>query len=175
MKPLFKNISPVYIAVVVILMIGVGSEAFGQRSRRTRRTSSASVEKAQVRQAAEKVAIQVKNLSKFVFVLGGVAKGLEEMDEDIRAGKASREMADRNRQFKNDVLRSIRSLRAGLVKLEVDFRAKAPLKKYLIHIRGITDQSARAEDLALAGQFSNAGKELLLVLERLADVLVELP
>jgi len=160
---------------VSALFFGLSPNVFAQRSRRTRRTAASAVAKVQVRQAAEKVAIQIKNVSKFVFVLGGVAKGIEDLDKDIREGRASREVADQNRQFKSDILRSIRALRAGLVKIEVDFRAKPALRKYLIYVRGLTDESARAEDLALAGQFSNSGKELLLIVERLADVLVEMP
>jgi hypothetical protein len=128
-----------------------------------------------VRAGAEAVNIQVKNLSKFLFVLGGVAKGIEDIDKEIREGRGTRELEQQNRQFKNDVLRSIRALRAGLVKLEVDFRAKPTLRKYLPHIQGITDDSGRAEDLAMAGQFNASGKELLLIIEKLADVLLELP
>ena len=66
-------------------------------------------------------------------------------------------------------------MRAGLVKLEVGFRAKPPLQKYQNFIRGITDQSGAAEDFASQGRIKRSGQELLLIVEKLADVLVELP
>lgn len=159
---------------VLLLLLTLSSGIYAQRSR-PRSTPTVVTQGTEVRQAAEAVSIQVKNLSKFLFVLGGVAKGIEDIDKEIREGRATRELEDQNLQFKDDVLRSIRALRAGLVKLEVDFRAKPALRPYLVHIQGITEESGRAEDLAIAGQFTNAGKELLLTMEKLADVLVELP
>ncbi|MEZ5345913.1 MAG: hypothetical protein R2681_10205 [Pyrinomonadaceae bacterium] len=127
------------------------------------------------KQGAKDVGVQLKNISKFVFVLGGIATGIEEIDKDVRSGKASKEFADKNAAFKSDVIRSIRALRAGLVKLEVDFRVKEGLKPYLVNIQGIIDDTARAEDSALAGRFNQSGKELLVVVEKLTDVLVEMP
>ncbi len=155
--------------VVLMTVLVLFSSASAQRNRSTPATSP------EVRKAAEAVAIQVKNVSKFVFVLGGVAKGIEDIDKAIAEGKASRELRAQNQQFKDDVLRSIRAMRAGLVKIEVDFRAKPELRKYLVHIQGITDDSGRAEDLAMSGQFTASGRELLNILEKLADVLVEMP
>lgn len=141
--------------------------------------AKAAAEKAQmeadIKKGAEDVAIQIKNLSKFVFVLGGISRGIEEIDNDVKDGKASKEVARKNAEFKANVVRSIRALRAGLVKLEVDFRAKPALRTYLSSIQGITDQSGRAEDLAIAGQFNRSGRELLLIVETLADTLVALP
>lgn len=157
-------------AALMIIVIGSGSSAFGQRSR-----SRAASTKTEVRAAAEAVSIQVKNLSKFLFVMGGVAKGIDDLDKEIREGRGNRELEAQNRQYKDDVVRSVRALRAGLVKLEVDFRAKPALRPYLKYIQGITGDSALAEDLAVEGKFTASGRQLLMILEKLADVLVELP
>lgn len=158
------------ILLFVACFLTLVPEASAQRTRS--RTSPPANE---VRAAAEAVSVQVKNLSKFLFVLGGVARGIEDIDKEIQAGRASRELQQQNRQFKDDVLRSIRALRAGLVKLEVDFRAKPELRPYLPQLQGITDDSGVAEDLALSGQFTASGRELLNIMEKLADALVELP
>ncbi len=157
-----------FLAAFAAILVVV-SDVSAQRNRNT------SAQSAEVREQAEAVGIQVKNLSKFLFVLGGVAKGIEDIDKEISEGRASRELRTQNEQFKDDVLRSIRALRAGLVKLEVDFRAKPALRPYLSHVQGITDDSGRAEDLALGGQFRASGRELLLILEKLADALVAMP
>lgn len=152
------------------------ADAQAQRKKKRPRTTTTKVNNtAEIKKGAEDVGIQVKNVTKFVFVLGGVAKGIEAIDKDIKAGKASREIANQNAQFKQDVITSIRALRAGLVKLEVDFRTKPALKPYLVNIEGIIQQSARAEDLAMIGQFTGAGQELLLVVETLTDTLVAMP
>ena len=169
----------VLVAFAISLLLGFGIEANAQRkskSKRTRKaTSKTNTLLGQRRKGAEDVAIQIKNLSKFVFVLGGVASGIEQIDKDVREGKASRETADKNNRFKADVIRSVRALRAGIVKLEIDFRTKPGLKPYLRTIQGIINGSAKAEDNALAGNFRQAGNELLLVVETLTDVLVEMP
>jgi hypothetical protein len=158
------------LAAVLIFATGV----FAQRTR-VKTTESIPRQTNEVKQAEEAVSIQIKNVSKFVFVLGGVARGIEDIDKEIKAGRASNELKAQNQQFKDDVLTSIRALRAGLVKLEVDFRAKPALRKYLPQIEGITDQSATVEDLAYSGQLTASGRELLLIVEKLADTLVAMP
>jgi hypothetical protein len=172
-----KNLLVFVFAMSFIFGLSIQAEAQRKR-KRTRtvpKTTTSVTDDATLKKGAEDVGIQVKNVTKFVFILGGVAKGIEDIDKDIRDGKASREVADKNAQFKADVLRSVRALRAGLVKLEVDFRTKDPLKKYLVNIQGLTQQTYKAEDLAGAGQFTESGKQLLLVVETLTDTLVAMP
>src|SRR5690606_28113985 len=123
---------------------------------------------AQAKTGAEKVSIQLKNVSKFIYVLGGVARGIEDLDKDPKANRNARAENEAN---KRKVIQTIRNLRAGLATLEVDFRTQTALKRHLRHIQGITDLSSEAEDLALAGRFSDSGKPLLLVVEKLADTL----
>lgn len=131
--------------------------------------------KTEIKSGAEKVSIQIKKSTKFLYLLGSVANGIEAIDKETKAGKVSRETQDKNAQFKRDVMQSLRNLRAGLVQLEVDFRTKPELKNYLPQIQGISDISARAEDMASAGQFVESGKMLLMVVEKLADTLAAMP
>lgn len=160
--------------VLGLIVIGTANVS-AQNTKRSRKAAEVVANANDLRKGAEDVAIQVKNISKYVFVLGGVARGIEDIDKEVKAGRASRDVARQNEEFKADVRASVTGIRAGLVRLEIDFRTKPALKKYLIHIRGISDQTARAEDFAFAGQFNNAGKELLVVLETLTDALVEMP
>lgn len=124
---------------------------------------------------AEKVSIQIKNVSKFLYTLGGVAKGIEDIDKAVRERKASAEVARQNQEFKRQVIQSIRNLRAGLVTLEADFRLKPELRPYLLQIQGISSISGTAEDQALDGQFTESGRTLLFVIEKLADTLAAMP
>jgi hypothetical protein len=130
---------------------------------------------ATTKSGAEKVSIQIKNSTKFLYVLGGVARVIEDLDREIAAGKASKNAPNTNAKIKQDVMQSMRNLRAGLVQLETDFRANTQLRKYLPQIQGISDMSARAEDLAMAGQFTESGKVLLIVVEKLTDTLAAMP
>lgn len=138
-------------------------------------TNSATGTVTDVKSGAEKVSIQIKNVTKFIYVLGGVASGIEQIDADAKARKATRAAIDRNETNKKEVMQAIRNLRAGLAVLEGEFRTQAALKKFLPQIEGITDLSAQCEDLARAGQFSVSGKPLLLVVEKLSDTLVAMP
>ncbi len=176
MNKIFNLKNMVVFVFVLSFIFGLTINAEAQRrNRRTKTTPTPTVNTAELKKGADDVGIQLKNVTKFVFVLGGVAKGIEDIDKQVKAGKASRDIANQNAQFKQDVITSIRALRAGLVKLEVDFRTKPALKPYLVNIQGIIGQSARAEDLAMLGQFTGAGQELLLVVETLTDTLVAMP
>ncbi|MGQ0542080.1 MAG: hypothetical protein ACT4O9_09575 [Blastocatellia bacterium] len=127
---------------------------------------------AEVQSGAQKVSIQIKNVTKFIYALGGIASGIENIDKDTRANRSARDVNEVN---KREVIQAIRNLRAGLAALEVEFRTKANLKKYLQHIDGITSLSAESEEDAAAGRFSSAGKPLLLVVEKLSDTLAAMP
>lgn len=119
----------------------------------------------------EKVAIQIKNVSKFIFALGGIARGIEDLDKDTRANAAAKRA---NEQNKREVIQAIGNLQAGLAALEVEFRTNDQLKRHLLTIQGITQLSNQARDLAQAGRFSESGKPLLSVVEKLSDTLVVL-
>ncbi|MEJ7701271.1 MAG: hypothetical protein WKF71_16725 [Pyrinomonadaceae bacterium] len=47
----------------------------------------------ELKAGAQKVSTQIKNVSKFIFNLGGVARVIEDLDQEIAAKKASSERA----------------------------------------------------------------------------------
>lgn len=169
-------------AVVFIFVLGLTLSAAAQKRKTTTRktttkppAASTVSSNAEIKDAAGKVSIQLKNVTKFIYVLGGVAKGIEDIDKEAKTGKISKATVDKNNQFKQSVIQSIRNLRAGLAALEIEFRTKPALRTYLVNIQGISDMSGVAEDQAVAGQFSESGKTLLLVVEKLSDTLVAMP
>ena len=165
------------VAIVTILLLS--SAAFSQtRSRTTRRsTQSSKTPKAEQQAAAEvktagatKVADQVKNLTKFLYILGGVAKGIE--DIDTRRSEASPAALQKNEQNKAAVKSSLENVRVGLDQLEIYFRSTPGLQGYYVKLAGSASGAANAEAQAGAGNFDQAGRTLLGVVNRLTDVLV---
>jgi len=123
---------------------------------------------------ATKVADQIKNLSRFVYLLGGVAKGIEQVDEAARKNEASPTALQQNDQNKATVKSSLRNVREGLDALEIYFRSTPGLEGYYRKLVGSASGAASAEELATAGRFDQAGRTLLGVVNRLTDVLLQM-
>jgi hypothetical protein len=165
------------IAVLTAIFIVPGS-VLGQtrnRSSRSKQSSAASAAQrtAQVRTTgATRLADQIKLLTRFVYLLGGVSSGIAQVDEAVRRKEASPEMVQKNQQSKVTVKTSIQGFREGLDKLEIDFRATPELQPYYIKLAGVAAGAATAEEQAAANQFDAAGRSLLNVINRLTDVLL---
>jgi hypothetical protein len=123
---------------------------------------------------ATKVADQIKNLSRFVYLLGGVAKGIEQIDEAAQKNEASPTALQQNDQNKATVKNSLRNVREGLDALEIYFRSTPGLEGYYRTLVGSASGAASAEELAAAGRFDQAGRTLLGVVNRLTDVLLQM-
>lgn len=177
-----KNLMRLFVlGISCVLCLALTADA--QRRKTTRKTTTkqttttttTTTNMLEIKTGAEKVSIQIKNVTKFIYLLGGVARGIEDADKEAKAGKLSKLVVDKNTEFKGKVITSIRDLQAGLAALEVEFRTKPGLKPYLLQINGITDLSGQAKDLATSGRFTDSGKVLLLVVEKLSDTLVAMP
>lgn len=168
------------IAIAVLTTIFViPSSTLGQTRRRSTsgsKTSSATAaaqKAAQVRTGgATKVADQIKLLTRFTYLLGGVNSGIAQVDEAVRRNEASPAMVQKNQQSKATVKTSIQGFRESLDKLEIEFRATPELQPYYIKLAGVAAGAATAEEQAAANQFDAAGRSLLGVINRLTDVLL---
>jgi hypothetical protein len=121
---------------------------------------------------ATKVADQIKNLTRFVYLLGGVAKGIEQVDEAAKKNEASPTALQQNAQNKVTVKTSLENVRVGLDQLEIYFRGTPELQGYYLKLAGSASGAATAEEQAAAGHFDQAGRTLLGVVNRLTDVLL---
>jgi GTP1/Obg family GTP-binding protein len=119
-----------------------------------------------------RVAEQIKLLTRFIYLLGGVTSGIAQVDEAARRNEASPALVQQNQQSKARVKTSIEGFRESLDKLEIDFRATPELQPYYIKLAGVAAGAATAEEQAANNQFDGAGRTLLNVVARLADVLV---
>lgn len=167
------------IAVLTIIFV-VPSSVLGQTRRRSttpkQPTATATAQKtAQVRtQGATRVAEQIKLLTKFTYLLGGINSGIAAADEDIRRNQATPEQVQANQQSKARVKASIQGFREGLDKLEIDFRATPELQPFYVKLAGSAAGAAAAEEQAAANRFDEAGRTLLNVINRLTDVLLSI-
>lgn len=144
----------------------------GTQSSKTAKTSASDAAKEVTTAAANKVGDQIKNLTRFVYLLGGVAKGIEQVEEAARKNEASPAALQQNDQNKAVVKTSLRNVREGLDQLEVYFRGTPELEGYYLKLAGSASGAATAEDQAAAGHFDQAGRTLLGVVNRLTDVLL---
>jgi GTP1/Obg family GTP-binding protein len=141
------------------------------KSSRTTSTPAPNTSEVQ-REGATRVAGQIKNMTRFIYVLGGVAKGLEAVDDAAKRNEASPAIMDQNQKYKQQVRASIQTLREALDKLEIDFRNTPDLQRYYIGLAGVAQGAATAEELAAVNKFDQAGRSLLAVVDRLTDVLL---
>lgn len=105
-------------------------------------------------------------------MLGKVISEITAIDEAIRRNEASPTLVQKNQQNKTLVKASITGFREGLDKLEIDFRTTPELQPFYIKLAGVAAGAATAEEQVAANQFDPAGRALLNVINRLADVLV---
>lgn len=172
-----QRFTALLLASAIAMVILSPAAGFAQTRRRTatKTTRAAAPAAGEVqRTGAARVADQIKILTKFIYLLGGVAKGLEGVDDAASRNEASAAIIDQAKQSKATVRASIQSVREGLDKLEIDFRATPELQRYYIKLAGVASGAANAEDLAAANQFDKAGRTLLDVVNHLTDVLLEM-
>ncbi len=164
-------------------LLAPGMDAAGQTRRRTTgsrstrrggggtamRTGNSPVALADARR---RVAAQIKLLTRFLYLFGRVSSGVEATEAQARRGGELPAQAaatlDRNKNALRDNLRNVRD---GLDQLELYIRTTPGLERYSASVQGVAAGAARAEDQAAANQLDAAGRTLLDVVSRLADVL----
>ena len=165
------------IAAAFVLPVTAYSQTRTRRSTPRSSRPSAAPAKATVvqREGAKRVADQIKVLTHFIYVLGGVAKGLEAFDDDAaRGNQTSPAVIEQVKRNKQSVRTSIQKVRDSLDALELHFRTTPELQRYYIKLAGSAAGASTADDQAAANQFDKAGRTLLEVVNRLTDVLLEM-
>ena len=164
----------VTICALLLLTTTVASQT---RKRTTKKSTSSATAAAEAEAAAAmrvrtegatKVAGQIKNLTTFLYLLGGVARSIEDLDAAAKTGQPS----PTNEKNKAQLRQSFTDFRVGLDALEVYFRSTPALQPYYTVLVGSASGAANAESQAAAGKFDQGGRTLLGVVGRLADVLV---
>ncbi len=120
------------------------------------------------------VAEQLKIVTRFVYVYGKIANGLELAEEQIKRGELSAAAVANNRKTKEAVISNINGVRTGLETLAGRFQANTRLQVQYLKLSYAAESAANAERLVANGRFDEAGKSLVQAVERLADVMLAL-
>lgn len=123
---------------------------------------------------AAQVAEQIRLITRFIYVYGKVANGLELAEEHSRQGEVSPTAAAKNQQSKEAVVNNIRGLRTGLGNVVARFQSNPRLQVQYLKVSYAAEAVTNAERLAASGKFDEAGKNLVAAVERLTDVLTAL-
>lgn len=155
---------PVTICTVMILLCA----ASGQTRRRSTQTSYAAKTAAEVKAGRERVASQIKILTQFLYVFGGVTK---DMQAAVATSNAAPSAAQENQRSRARVVQSVSDVHNGLLQLETYFGSSPILKKYYSSLSGVAAIGDTAQKAAAAGKFDDSGKALLQAVNQLTDAL----
>jgi len=170
-----KRITALLVATLALSSMTALAQSRKRTITKPRSSSTTTLKASDVqRDGATRVADQIKNLTRFIYLLGGVAKGIEVVDDAARRNEAPPAVLEQAQRNKATVRTSIESVKEGLDKLEIDFRATPELQRYYIKLAGAADGAATAEQQAANNQFDQAGRSLIGVVNRLTDVLLEM-
>lgn len=171
-----KRITAFAIAWLMILPAGAFSQTRARRTTRHSGRATTTRKSGNLVQAegASRVAEQIKLLTRFIYLLGGVAKGIEAADEAARRHEASPGVIAQTETSKATVKTSLQNVRDGLDKLELDFRTTPGLERYYAGLAGVAAAAATAEEQAARNQFDQAGRTLLGVVNHLTDALLDM-
>lgn len=167
-----KRIFFFLLVTVVISPAAIHAQSRGRTTRPATSSTKTLTDKRTV--GAGRIADQIKALTRFIYVLGGVAKGLENVDDAARRNEASPAILEQAKQNKLTVRASIRKVREGLDQLESEFSSTTELRRYYTRLAGVAAGAAAAEEQAAANQFDKSGRTLIEVVNRLTDVLLEM-
>ncbi len=114
---------------------------------------------------ARLLAEQLKLMNRFLYVYGRISAGLETADDRVELTKKNKASA----------VASIAAFRPAIEKVQVAFEQRPELQRQYLRLGAATDGVNQAEKLAASGQFDKAGRMMIEVAQRLADVLADMP
>lgn len=166
--------------VCIVLSSMVASSQTRRRTTPKKRpvssTTYAEKQQAEISAGRQQIAAQIKTLTQFLYLFGGISKSIETAEqvnrnhEDSSVGMS----VERIDQNKAKLKESIKSVRAGLEHLESSFRLNPVLMTYYPNLAGVAKLGQTAESQAGANSFDQAGRTLINATNKLADALVAL-
>ncbi|MCI0387468.1 MAG: hypothetical protein MOB07_01685 [Acidobacteria bacterium] len=169
-----KRISIFLLAALIAILCAPQESFLAQKKQPARRAKPAPTPVPDMRAEASQVAMQIKNISNFIYVYGKIVNSLEVADEQVKNKQTSPEIQARNQKSKDALILRISDLQAGLENMAKSFKANPRLQVQYLKLTYATDAVINAKRLAAAGRYEEAGKSLVLVIERLADTVISM-
>ncbi len=129
---------------------------------------------AEKRVAAQQLSVQLKGLTQFLYVFGGVTRSFEHVEEATEGEGVPASAIRKTEKTRSVLAESIRNLRGNLEQLENDFSQKSNLRPYFHYLIGVSDLATQAEAQVNDGQLKEAGQSLLKLSNQLAETLAGL-
>jgi hypothetical protein len=170
-----------FIFIVAFIVLSSVPAASQTRRRSTQKRPGASAsfaekQQAEIRAGREQIATQIKALTQFLYLFGGISKSIETAEQVNRGHEESSAgmSAEQIEQSKAKLKASMRGVRLGLDQLESSFRLNPVLQSYYPNLVGVAGLGQTAENQATANNFDQAGRSLIMAVNKLADALVAL-
>ena len=142
-------------------------------SQRNRTTTPAPAPPADTHKEATEVATTLKALTKFLFLYGKIANGLEVAEDQAKRGRLPTNVIEQNVRNKNGVQAGIAGLKEQVDKLGQSLQVNPKLQIPYINLAGVTQKIVEAQGLVQNNQYDEAGRSLIMAVERLADILLQ--
>ena len=175
-----KLVNSLIVALLLLLPVAGVAQTRGRRTTTQRRRAPAASSTATRRASEElsagrtRVAQQIKDLTRFIYLYGRITKDLEASEAQARGSGAASQAAALSNQTRAKLRSSLQNVREGLDQLEIYFRTTPALQRYYIRLAGVAAGAAGAEDRVAANQLDQAGRLLVDVAGRLTDVLAQM-
>src|SRR5689334_398634 len=129
---MFKRITTASLAVVLMVPAAALGQTRGRSSRQrpAPKTTAAQTTSATRTAGATRVADQIKLMTKFMYLLGGITSGIAAVDEAVRRNEATPQVVQDNQTHKARENRSIQDLREGLDKQDIPLSGTTPIHSY---------------------------------------------
>jgi hypothetical protein len=164
----------------LVCLLALPAAAHAQTRRRTTttrrpapttRSKPSPVSVTTLNEARLKVADRLKVLTRFLYLYARASRDLEATEAQARQAGAQSPTLERSRA---ELRANLQNVSAGLDDLERYFKLTPGADRYYQSLAGVAATSARAEQSVAAGQYDQAGRALLDVVNRLTDVLLEM-
>jgi len=123
---------------------------------------------------ASLVSEQISNFTKFLYIYGKIANGLEVAEELASRGKSTPEVIEQNKQTKQALVANINGLRTGLEKLAKTFQEESRTQLQYLKLSTAIEYTGTAERLAAEGKYDEAGQALVNAIERMTETVISM-
>lgn len=171
-----KKLSVLAFVCIMFSSSVVTSQTRRRGTQKRSSTTYAEKQQAEIHAGRQQIATQIKTLTQFLYLFGGIAKSIDTAEQVNRNHEESSVgmSAERIAQNKAKLKESIKNVRVGLEQLESSFRLNPVLQAYYPNLAGTARLGQTAESQAAANSFDQAGRTLITAVNKLADALVAL-